>query len=91
MTDARICIPGFTCSRRRKASKEKKGEVFQVVVGFNRGKQWGPEDLPALIEAHRLRAEQEYHRGRTKFVREARADLEQFFIAELSEAARETR
>ena len=45
----------------------------------------GPEDLPALIEAHRLRAEQEYHRGRTKFVREARADLEQFYIVELSE------
>ena len=90
MTDARICIPGFTCSRRRKAGKEKKGEVFQV-VGFQPRQAAGPEELPALIEAHRLRAEQEYHRGRTKFVREARADLEQFFIAELSEAARETR
>jgi hypothetical protein len=31
MTDARIRIPGFTCSRRRKAGNEKKGEVFQVV------------------------------------------------------------
>ncbi len=40
-----------------------------------------PEDLPALIEADRLRAEEEYHRGRTEFVREAQADLEKFFVA----------
>ncbi len=40
-----------------------------------------PEDLPALIEADRLRVEEEYHRGRTEFVREAQADLEQFFVA----------
>ena len=91
MADARIRIPGFTCSRRRKAGKEKKGEVFQVVGVSTEASRGGPEDLPALIEAHRLRAEQEYHRGRTKFVREAQADLEQFYIAELSEAARETR
>lgn len=50
-----------------------------------------PEDLPALIEADRLRAEEAYHRGRTKFVREAQADLEQFFVAELAEAMREAR
>jgi hypothetical protein len=50
-----------------------------------------PEDLPALIEADRLRAEEEYHRGRTEFVREAQADLEQFFVAELAEAVREAR
>jgi hypothetical protein len=31
-----------------------------------------PEDLPALIEADRLRAEEEYHRERREFVREAR-------------------
>ena len=40
-----------------------------------------PEDLPALITANRLRAEEEYHRGRTEFVREAQADLEQLFVA----------
>ena len=40
-----------------------------------------PEDLPALIAADRLRAEEEYHQGRTEFVREAQADLEQFFVA----------
>jgi len=50
-----------------------------------------PEDLPALIEADRLRAEEEYHRGRTEFVREAQADLEQFFVAELAETVKETR
>ena len=50
-----------------------------------------PEDLPALIEADRLRAEEEYHRGRTEFVRDAQADLEQFFVAELAGAAKEAR
>jgi hypothetical protein len=50
-----------------------------------------PEDLPALIEADRLRAEEEYHRGRTKFVREAQADLERFFASEPVEAAKEAR
>jgi hypothetical protein len=50
-----------------------------------------PEDLPALIEADRLRAEEEYHRGRTEFVREAQADLEQFFVAELAETVKEAR
>jgi hypothetical protein len=50
-----------------------------------------PEDLPALIAADRLRAEEEYHRGRTEFVREAQADLEQFFVAELAETVKETR
>lgn len=50
-----------------------------------------PEDLPALIEADRLRAEEEYHRGRTEFVREAQADLEQFFVAELAKTVKETR
>jgi hypothetical protein len=48
-----------------------------------------PEDLPALIEADRLRAEEEYHRGRTEFVREAQADLEQFFVAELTGTVKE--
>jgi hypothetical protein len=48
-----------------------------------------PEDLPALIEADRLRAEEEYHRGRTEFVREAQANLEQFFVAELAETVKE--
>jgi hypothetical protein len=50
-----------------------------------------PEDLPALIAADRLRAEEEYHRGRTEFVREAQADLEQFFVAELAQTVKETR
>jgi hypothetical protein len=50
-----------------------------------------PEDVPALIEADRLRAEEEYHRERTEFVREVQADLEQFFVAELAEAVREAR
>jgi hypothetical protein len=50
-----------------------------------------PEDLPALIAADRLRAEEEYHRGRTELVREAQADLEQFFVAELAETVKETR
>ena len=50
-----------------------------------------PEDLPALIEADRLRAEEEYHRERTEFVREAQEDLEQFFVAELAEAVKEAR
>ena len=38
-----------------------------------------------------LRAEEEYHRGRTEFVREAQADLEQFFVAKLAETVKETR
>ena len=50
-----------------------------------------PEDLPALIAADRLRAEEEHHRGRTEFVREAQADLEQFFVAELAETLNEAR
>jgi hypothetical protein len=50
-----------------------------------------PEDLPALIAADRLRAEEEYHRRRTEFVRAAQADLEQFFVAELAETVKETR
>jgi hypothetical protein len=50
-----------------------------------------PEDVPALIEADRLRAEEEYHRERTEFVREVQADLEQFFAAELAGAVREAR
>jgi hypothetical protein len=50
-----------------------------------------PEDLPALIGAEQLKAEEEYHRGRTEFVREAQADLEQFFIAELAETVKEAR
>ncbi len=50
-----------------------------------------PEDLPALIAADRLRAEEEYHRGRTEVVRAAQADLEQFFVAELAETVKETR
>lgn len=50
-----------------------------------------PEDLPALIAADRLRAEEEYRRGRTEFVREAQANLEQFFVAELAETVKETR
>jgi hypothetical protein len=48
-----------------------------------------PDDLPALIEADRLRNEEEYHRGRTELSQGARADLEQFFIAELAETGRE--
>lgn len=47
-----------------------------------------PEDLPALIEADRLRAEEEYYRGRAEFLREAQVDLEQF-VTELAGAARE--
>lgn len=50
-----------------------------------------PEDVPALIEADRLRTEEEYHRERTEFVREAQADLEQFFVAELAETVKESR
>jgi hypothetical protein len=83
-------FPALLAVDGERPAKRRKERYFKW-LGFNRGKQRGPEDLPALIEAHRLRAEQEYHRGRTKFVREAQADLEQFFIAELSEAARETR
>ncbi len=49
-----------------------------------------PEDLPALVEADRLSAEEEYHRGRTESFREAQANLEQFFVAELAETARES-
>ncbi len=48
-----------------------------------------PEDLPALIEADRLRNEEEYHRGRTEFVREVQADTEQLFVAELAETGNE--
>jgi len=50
-----------------------------------------PEDLPALIEADRLRAEEEYRRGQTEFVREAQADLELFFVEELTETVNEAR
>jgi len=50
-----------------------------------------PEDLPALIEADRLRNEEEYHRGRAEFVREVQADPEQFFVAELVETVRGAR
>src|ERR671916_1731923 len=50
-----------------------------------------PEDLPALIEADRLRNEEEYYRGRTELFQGARADLEQFFIAELAETGREAK
>ena len=50
-----------------------------------------PEDLPALIEADRLRNEVEYHRGRAEFVREVQAHLEQFFVAALVETVREAR
>jgi hypothetical protein len=48
-----------------------------------------PEDLPALIEADRLRHEEEYHRGRTEVVREVQADMEQLFVAELAETVKE--
>lgn len=48
-----------------------------------------PEDLPALIEADRLRYEEEYYRGRTEFSQGAQVDLEQFLVAELAETARE--
>jgi hypothetical protein len=48
-----------------------------------------PEDLPALIAADRLRAEEEYHRGRMDFVREAQADLKHFFVPELTETVKE--
>ena len=48
-----------------------------------------PEDLPALIEADRVRAEEEYHRGRTESVRETQVDLEQFFVAELAKTVKE--
>ncbi|MBA3472361.1 MAG: hypothetical protein H0T57_03885 [Rubrobacter sp.] len=50
-----------------------------------------PEDLPALIEADRLRAEEEYHRGQMELVRETQADLEQSFVAELAETVKEAR
>lgn len=50
-----------------------------------------PEDLPALIEADRLRAEEEHHQGRTEFVREAQADMEQVFVGELAGAAKVAR
>ena len=48
-----------------------------------------PEDLPALIEAYRLRDEEEYHRRRTEFVREAKAQFEQFSVADLAETVSE--
>jgi hypothetical protein len=41
-----------------------------------------PEDLPALIEADRQRDEEESERA--EFVREAQADLERLFAAELA-------
>lgn len=46
-----------------------------------------PEDLPALIEADRQRAEEEHQkrRERAEFVREVQEDLERFFAAELAE------
>ena len=50
-----------------------------------------PEDLPALIAADRLRNEEEYRRGRTESFREARADMEQLFVAEFAETAEEAR
>ena len=50
-----------------------------------------PEDLPALVEADRLRNEEEYHRGRTESLREAQADLDQLFVAEFAETAKEAR
>jgi hypothetical protein len=48
-----------------------------------------PEDLPALIEADRLRNEEEHHRGRTESLRDAQANLEQPFVAVFAEAATE--
>lgn len=48
-----------------------------------------PRDLPALIEADRLRAEEEYQRGRAEVVRGALVDLERFFVSGLAEATRE--
>ena len=48
-----------------------------------------PEDLPALIEAYRLRDEEEYHRRRTEFVREAKAQFAQFSVADLAETVSE--
>jgi hypothetical protein len=47
-----------------------------------------PEDLPALIEADRLRNEEEHHRGRTESFREAQANLGQPIVAELAKAAK---
>ncbi len=50
-----------------------------------------PEDLPALVEADRQRDEEESERA--EFVREAQADLERLFAAELAgmaEAGKET-
>ncbi len=41
-----------------------------------------PEDLPALVEADRQRDEEESERA--EFVREAQADLERLFAAELA-------
>jgi hypothetical protein len=49
-----------------------------------------PEDLPALIEADRLRNEEEYHRGRTESFREVQANPEQPLVVVLAEAARES-
>jgi hypothetical protein len=40
-----------------------------------------PKDLPALIEADRFRAEEEYEQRRAEFVREAQADLERLFVS----------
>ena len=44
------------------------------------------EDLPALVEADRWRAEeeQEKERERVEFIQEARADLEQLLVVELA-------
>lgn len=50
-----------------------------------------PEDLPALIEADRLRVEEEYQRRRAEFVQEAQEDLERFFVSELTEPVKEAR
>ncbi len=49
-----------------------------------------PEDLPALIEADRLRNEEEYHRGRTESFREMQVNPEQPLVVVLAEAARES-
>jgi|SRR5215217_3085769 len=45
-----------------------------------------PDDLPALVEADRWRAEEEHEkeRERVEFIQEARADLERLLIIELA-------
>ena len=49
-----------------------------------------PEDLPALVEADRQRAEEEHQkeRERAQFVRDARADLEQLLVSEKKQHSR---